>query len=164
MHELLGDIDGFLAKLVDALYDDGINVTSYELDHICYRVETSEQYEHHKQELGKLGEQLSENVINGRPIAVYKLHEPIRFRGRKIYCVEVPAPKDGYPYPKGLEHAEFVIDCSFEEFMNRHKKVKFDTRFMNNPNNPDIIINYDGFCVKFHQQSLEKVIEIEKLS
>ena len=162
MHRFLGDIEGFLSKVFLALKTDGIDVSTYLLDHICYRVETSDRYEQCKMELSKSGQQLSENMINGRPISTYKLREPIVFEGRAIACVEVPAPKAEHNYPEGLEHVEFVIDCSFDEFMGRYARVRFDISNMNNPRNPDVKIQYHGFCVKFHLSSLEDVICYEQ--
>lgn len=162
IYSLLGDIDGFLDKVLTALADDGIDVSDSEMDHICYRVETQERYEAVKDELSELGELLSEAVINGRPIATFKLAEPIVYKDREIYCVEVPSPKKNYKYPEGLEHAEFVIGESFGYFIATHPKVKFDAKDIAKANNPDIKIEYKGFSVKFHRESLEEVIKHEK--
>jgi predicted metalloenzyme YecM len=41
---VLGDATPFLKKVFAALKKDNINVSEYELDHICYRVETVERY------------------------------------------------------------------------------------------------------------------------
>lgn len=158
----LGDIDGFLKKVLTALENDGIDVSKYELDHICYRVETQGTYNQLKTELSKVGELLSETMISGRPISTYKLNTPIIFRTREISCIELPTPKQCSLYPEGLEHAEFVIDESFDDFMNKYPAVKFDTASINKPINPDLRVEYSGLSVKFHHKPLEEVIRYEQ--
>ena len=160
----LGDIDGFLEKVLTELKDDGIDASDLELDHICYRVETLERYRELKRELSKQGELVSEAEIRGRPIAVYRLREPIIFKDRRIYCVELPSPKEGTPYTDGLEHVEFVIKDSFSDFMKKHSDVKFETSDITKPVNPDIRIKYEGFSVKFHNKPLEDVVRYERYS
>ena len=43
--ENLGDPTQFLDETFKELHNDGFDVSGYELDHICYRVETMERYE-----------------------------------------------------------------------------------------------------------------------
>lgn len=162
IEDILGRSEEFLGKIFSSLQGDGIDVADYELDHICYRVETQERYEELRDVLYSCGEMLIESEINGRMISTFKLDEPIEYQGREIYCVELPSPKRGSPYPEGYEHVEFVIDREFDEFMNLYPEVEFETKALCKKSNPDVSAKYNGFCVKFHQNSLEKVIEFEK--
>lgn len=159
---MLGDVNNFLAKVFDALSRDGVDVSGCELDHVCYRVETSERYGELKQKLASQGELLVESEVGGRLIATYKLRQPILYQTRKIECVELPSPKKGTVYAEGLEHAEFVIGVDFENFMKAYPLVNFDTSALSKSVNPDVRVQYDGFSVKFHRESLEQVIEKEK--
>ncbi|KAJ3177800.1 hypothetical protein HDU87_004322 [Geranomyces variabilis] len=93
------------------------------------------------------------------------------FVERVIDVVELPAPKPGRLYPSGLEHVEVVVDdMSLEDFAARHPDVKFDWSGMKKPLNRDLRVDFrqgggvetGGFSVKFHEQTLEKVIEMEK--
>lgn len=156
---LLGDASPFLIRLFSCLKKDKINVSHYELDHICYRVETVEKYFELKEKLSAYGELLSEKEIAGRPISTFKLKRPIKFANRNIYCLELPAPKEGSNYQEGYEHGEFVIDTNFQDFMDLHKYVNFDTKAKDKPINPDISVKYDRLSVKFHRHSLEYVIK-----
>jgi uncharacterized protein len=160
--EILGDVGSFLEKTFFYLDHDGIDVSSYELDHLCYRVDSKERYQKLQAELSRLGTLLNEAEINGRKISTYKLTDPILFNGRQIFLVELPSPKDGSPYPEGLEHSEFVIPERFGDFMKRHPSVPFDLSDIQKKSNPDIKIKYDGFSVKFHNKSLEMVIKTEQ--
>ncbi len=159
---MLGDVDSFLKRVFDALGKDGIDVSNSKLDHVCYRVETSERYDEMKQKLASQGELLVEAEVGGRLIATYKLKHPILYGNRKIECVELPSPKKGTDYLEGLEHAEFVIEVSFEEFMRTYPLVSFDTSALSKSVNPDVRVQYAGFSVKFHRESLENVIAKEQ--
>ncbi|KAJ3149023.1 hypothetical protein HDU89_004025 [Geranomyces variabilis] len=174
----------FLTRVVSSLQTLGISLPpNYAIDHICYRTSTTDEYTRRKAELAMLGTLLVENDIGGRLIACYKLHAEHALRwlqstaasgvesiDRLIDVVELPAPKPGRLYPSGLEHVEVVVDdMSLEDFAARHPDVKFDWSGMKKPINRDLRIDFreggvegGGFSVKFHEQTLEKVIEIEK--
>lgn len=158
LNQLLGSPTPFLNGLFAALAEDRIDVSSYELDHLCYRVVELKRYEELKDQLTLLGSLLGENIIGGRPIATFQLQEPIHYRERKIQVLELPAPKSGRNYPEGYEHVEFVIDQPFEAFMAQYPKLKFETKGINKLVNADIQLQYQGFGVKFHRQSLANVI------
>lgn len=158
METILGPITPFLDRIFQLLDQDGIDVSQYELDHVCYRVETEEEYEHLKTLLHSLGDLLTESLIGGRPIATFKLFEPIQCKGRKIWCVELPSPKTGSPYSAGYEHVEFVIDQSFAEFMGRYSTLSFKTKGMSKKVNPEISRKYGDLAVKFHHHTIEYVI------
>ena len=170
---ILPDAHPFLERIFEGLANKGIDVNDYELDHICYRVETLSEYESLKIELSKEGELLGENEINGRPIFVVKLDEPIVYpKGNKIksddldgegekrliYSVEVPAPKQNSPYSKGFEHVEFVIDTNLNAFKSQYPNIEFDEKGASKTLNPDLRLRLGQYSVKFHEQSLEYVI------
>jgi hypothetical protein len=158
LHQLLGPPEPFLRKLFDALKKDHLDVGHYELDHICYRVASNERYEELKKELGELGQLLGETMIGGRPIATFRLYTPIRYEEREIFVLELPAPKAGSDYPEGYEHVEFVIDQTLEDFMARYPDLDFKAKGLQKAVNADVQLQYEGFGVKFHRQSLEYVI------
>jgi predicted metalloenzyme YecM len=174
------DIVGSCAPLIEKAYEHlrqcGISMEDFEIDHVCYRTSTKEEY---KSTISRLceaggGQVLVEGLIGGRPIAIVKLSSPIVVRRWSIPCVEVPCPKFGRPYASGLEHIELVIggpDSSpldsrqaLEEFALRHPSVEFDRRAIDKHINADISLSLPGeeFSVKFHLCSLERVVELEK--
>ncbi len=156
--DLLGDIEGFVDKVFDILDKEGIDVSESYLDHICYRVETQEEYKEFQTELEKYGYLLTEKEINGRPISSYKLIEPIVLHENEISVVELPSPKADTPYKRGLEHAELVIVEDFKTFMGLYPSTKFNMKAANKAVNPDVSIKYDGITIKFHHKPLEYVI------
>jgi predicted metalloenzyme YecM len=162
LQAVLGDPTAFLDRLFAELAAVGIDVARFPLDHVCYRVASSERYAELKPRLATAGELLHEAMIGGRPIATYKLHEPIVYAGRRIDLVELPAPKPGRTYDEGYEHAEFVITESFVAFMARYPHVAFDTDGAHKPVNAELRVPLGALSVKFHHQSLEDVIARER--
>jgi len=153
----------FVAETVKEVFELGMELGPFEIDHICFRVETLAQYENYKKEFAQVGALLSEALINGRPIATYKLHRPIELGPKRIPCVEIPAPKEGSPYSLGFEHIECVVPEALTRFIQKYPQLKFDARAIKNPINPEISLKVpSGKTVKFHNQSLEAVIAIEK--
>ncbi|MCO6491734.1 MAG: VOC family protein [Phaeodactylibacter sp.] len=158
VYDILGDPSSFLDRLFNALREKGIDVSNCELDHLCYRVESVERYEELKAALSGTGKLLSGKAVGGRPIATFKLKEPLLYQGRRIWCLEIPAPKPGSPYPEGFEHAEFVIRQCFPDFIGQYPGVDFDTKALGKRINPEVRLQFEGFSAKFHRQSLEYVI------
>ena len=118
---------GFLNNLFQKIKSQNIDIQNFELDHICYRVETVERYKVIKKELSKIGKLLVESEVGDRPIATFRLEKALIFEDRKIYVVELPAPKPHNRYKEGFEHVEFVISEGFETFMKRYALCYFDT-------------------------------------
>ena len=91
---MIEDYRRFLDMILGIIEIVGIDVRGYELDHMCWRVETEEQYEEYKEELSKMGELLVESEVKGRMISVYKLDKPLVYGERVIDVIELPAPKE----------------------------------------------------------------------
>ncbi|MBX2872739.1 MAG: VOC family protein [Saprospiraceae bacterium] len=159
LEQILGPITPFLDQIFQHLTEDNILVNNYELDHICYRVANEERYLELKHQLADHGELLTESIIGGRLISTFKLHQPYRYQNREIQCLELPAPKEGSPYPEGFEHAEFVIQESFEVFMSKYSHLTFKTKGIQKPVNPEISLKYTDLSVKFHHHPIEYVIK-----
>ncbi len=161
--DLLWDPCVFLDRAFQHLENDKIDVSIYELDHICYRVETLEEYSHICEQLLDYGVLLSEAMIQWRPISTYKLASPIAYKGREIYCVEIPSPWAHQKYLTWYEHVEFVIDEDLTDFMFRYNYIVFTTNWIDKKINPDVSVRYsDTMAVKFHNNTLEDVIKYEQ--
>lgn len=133
----------------------------WQIDHICYRVESLERYEELKQHLGNLGTQVIESPVQGRPIATFKLNHPFFFMDRQIDVLELPAPKAGKIVKDGFEHIEVVVDQTFSEIQSSYPKVTFKESGLKKDFNPELAMKLDGVVIKFHHQSLESVINLE---
>lgn len=156
----LGSIEPMLSEITTQANDDGITLEKYTIDHVCYRVATSERYYEIKEELVKHGTCIGEYVINGRPIATILLHTLFKYWAFEIECIELPAPKPGKIYEEGWEHAECAVGLNLMEFMKLHSEISFITDGLHKSINPEIERKYDHFTLKFHEHTLRYVVEI----
>ena len=160
----------FLNTIFRQLQAKGVDVSGYFCDHMCYRVATVEEYKSLKDQLATVADLLREEMIGGRPIATYKLQVPIGYDGgpfadgnRSIPLLELPSPKPGSSYASGLEHVEFVIPDSLDKFTASYPDFAWDMKGAQKALNADVRLALAGdISVKFHNQSLEEVVEYEK--
>lgn len=132
----------------------------YILDHICYRVGTQDRYRELKKTLLKSNELLTETMINGRPIATFRLAEPLVYKNRRIDLLELPSPKKGSAYSEGYEHIEFAIGENPAHLLARYPDLNWDKKGLGKVVNNDLRLNLgDGMNVKFHQYPLDYVIK-----
>ncbi len=171
MISFLGSPDDMLQTIFSRMAELGLP-TDLTCDHICYRVETLDQYEKLKEQLATVGTKISEVPIAGRPISIFKLNRPYMYHNRQIRYVELPAPKEGSPYPEGWEHAEFVVGlsvptdtiASLNNFMAQYPSVQFKQPKTQRAVNPEATVKIsDRYNAKFHPQDIETVIELEHL-
>jgi len=152
----------FLSKLFNLIKENSVQIHDWKIDHICYRTSSESHYQEMKKTFETYGELLIESDVNGRMISTYKLFKPILFQHYSIPLVEVPAPKMGKTTIAGFEHAEFVANISFEEIEKQNTHLSFDKKGTLKTINPELAVSLGDLAIKFHHQSLEQVIEIEK--
>ena len=152
----------FLTQIINQLHAKHLNINDLFIDHICYRVETTERYYELKNELEKENQLLVESTVNGRNIAVFKLKQPITFQHWEIPLLELPSPKSGSHYEEGWEHIECVTNEPLESFIENHPNLTFDLKGFSKPINREIRLNLGKSSVKFHEMSLLRVIELEQ--
>jgi predicted metalloenzyme YecM len=162
-HPIIGDYESFLTALLDRMRLAGIDLAGLPvIDHVAYRVETEERYAELKEALAGIATLASEETINGRPICIFRLDEPLRCQGYEIPAVELPAPS-ATPYPEGLEHAEFVIP-DIARFMERYSRLAFITKDLGQPANPHVAVQFGSLAAKFHTRSILEVVVLQKAS
>lgn len=133
------------------------------IDHACYRVADLAAYEAFKLNFSSIGTLLSEALINGRPIATYKLRQKTPISPHfSIDVVELPAPRGDAGYQQGFEHIEVVTRVSLESFMARYPATVFRKHNLGAKINRDVSVNLTHGLVKFHEQSLEDIITHEQ--
>lgn len=163
LHTIIGDYPSFLTQVLQEIRDAGFDFTDFvQMDHMCYRVPSLERYELKKRELTKVGKLLGEAQINGRPIAVFRLNEPIYSEGWRIDSIELPAPKDGVEIKEGLEHVEMVLFDDMEAFLKKYSDKSFGMQAADRGINPDIVFRLPTYTVKFHLLNLPTVVYLEK--
>ncbi|WP_127716955.1 VOC family protein [Halobacteriovorax sp. HLS] len=154
-------MESFLHKLEDNLESEGIDLCSLEIDHLCYRVDSEERYDELKSDLALENKLLHEAMISNRPIATFKMKEAFIYKNITIPLLELPSPKPGSDYTEGFEHAEAVINMSFEKFSHKYPHIEFDWKAAKKSHNPELRISFGDISIKFHHHSLEDIIESE---
>lgn len=162
IEQILNDSKSYILKSFEDLVEAKLNEFFSEIDHVCYRVESVERYELLKKQFEVSHELLSDALVNGRPISTFKLNTPIKLEnGIEIPLFELPSPKPGSDYKEGFEHIEVVTNCTLDQLIETRTDIKFNLKNKDASINADISAMFKNGLVKFHEQSLEKVIEEE---
>jgi uncharacterized protein len=159
---IIGNYHDFLEQALAELAEAGFSDAEFsQLDHLCYRTVSEQNYREKKQRLESVGALLNEVLISGRHIATYRLNEPIIHSPWRIDSIELPAPKEGSPHPEGLEHIELVLYDDFDTFQKRHSGRTFVTTALTRLPNPELGYKLPTCSVKFHLMSLPTAIYLE---
>ncbi len=152
----------FLNSLMIDLQQSEVDLKHWDIDHLCYRVETQAQYFEAQNLFKEMGQLLIESPVNGRMISTYKLHKPIRHSGRTIDIIELPAPKAGKITITGFEHIEVVVDETLTSLSEKYYRIPQDKGGLRKDFNAELELIFSSGALKFHYQSLESVVRIEK--
>lgn len=156
---ILDQFPPFLDKLLENINKFGIDVSKYELDHVAWYASSSENYDKLIPKFKEFSEMTREAIVGGRRVGIFKLNEPMQYKSYSILAIELIENKPDQVITSGPEHAEFVIDVTFEEFLAMYPDVKFNESAVYREEFPMIILKLeDHMQVKFH---LENVLEME---
>ncbi len=162
LKEIIGDYPAFLDDILGRVTTEGFDLADFvQIDHMCYRTTSAENYEDKKAELASVAKLLGETIINGRPISTFRLTEPVMRPPWRIDAIELPAPKAGSDYQEGLEHVEFVLYDDFPTFLKKYEGKPFEMRAADRGINPEISLQLGELSVKFHLLNLPTVVYLE---
>lgn len=161
--DVLGEYKSFLDGVFKELNALKVDVSNFEIDHICYRVKNKNRYNELKSQLSSISKLLSEQLINGRYICIFELEEPLLYKNYSISCIELPQPKEEQTYKEGFEHIEFVIPTGLEEFRHKYSYLHLNTKNSNDSRNPDISLKMNSnTSVKFHLEHIKTLVLEDK--
>lgn len=153
----------FLKSLFSDLEKKNITLkNSWDIDHICYRCASDEEYSELTKYFLHFSDLLIESPVNGRLISTFKLHRPIAFKDWLIELIEVPAPKKGKVTKSGFEHIEVVCDENLLDLSHKFDSSLVNTGGLAKEFNQELELTLGEENVKFHNYSLESVIRLEK--
>ena len=177
---LQSDTEKFSERILEALKMLGITEASSALaiDHACIRLSSAEKAEQLVFETTENGQIISLAEVNGRPIYIVELKQPVSILGKPVQALEIPHPKPEQKYQEGWEHVEFVLPeaentpegiekAFFEQFPNLSKdqliqqcefKVSEPHSETDQLANPTISLKINGIGLKFHAQPIQKVV------
>lgn len=154
----------FLDKLFTEIEARGIDITGFQLDHLAYRTESEPVFTGLKPKFAKFGRLVHEGQISGNTVCIYKLHQPLSYRDQNIPAVELIGPHETINYPTGFEHAEFIIEESFEDLIDKYPSINWDKSALVRPVCPMLKLALGKFLqVKFiHEPILEIAGKLKK--
>lgn len=162
LESIIGDYTEFLNDILSRVDDQGFDVKDFiQIDHMCYRTTSMENYLQKKDELASVATLLGETLINDRPISTFRLLSPVIHGQWRIDAIELPAPKAGKDVPEGLEHIEFVLYDDIPTFLKKYEGKPFEMRAADRGINPEIGLKLRDYTVKFHLLNLPTVMYLE---
>lgn len=177
LDDLKQDMARFEQSLMNFSERLGINLAEHEADHVavrCHQFATAERW---KAGLLQIGTQFSEAMINGRPICLFKLHQPLNLAGWQIDVIELPWPGEKLYRHEGWEHVEIVLRGEPETLGVRamallsddaltQPGISFKTSAPKGENerlpNPTLAVTDGQTTIKFHPWRLEEIVASEQ--
>lgn len=153
----------FVRRLFLEGVEKEIDFNCFDLDHLCFRVSSMPEYQKYSEKLSGFSSLVTESMVNGRPISVYKLHQSWVTSAFSVEFIELPAPKKGTDYRTGFEHIE-IVPIKTMDFRGKGGLGRFDSPALDMTSmiNPEYLLQLPSGLVKCHFTSLKRVIEIEK--
>ncbi|HUC95762.1 MAG TPA: VOC family protein [Candidatus Saccharimonadia bacterium] len=162
LNDLIGDYPAFLDDIFGRVVQEGFDLDDFvQVDHMCYRTTSTENYLQKQAELKTVASLLGETMINGRPISTFRLNRPVLHDPWRIDAIELPAPKSGAQHVEGLEHVEFVLYDDIPTFLKKYESKPFEMRAADRGINPEIGLQLGEYSVKFHLLNLTTVVYLE---
>lgn len=87
---ILGDVNTFLDKAFSHLDEAGVDVSRYEMTHLCYRVASEEEFLRKKEDLLHVSTLISEVLAEGQPYLVFKLNHPLTYHEYEVSLIAFP--------------------------------------------------------------------------
>ncbi|MEE4410677.1 MULTISPECIES: VOC family protein [unclassified Serratia (in: enterobacteria)] len=154
-----------------------LDLSQFSADHISVRCHQNTTAERWRQGLLQCGSLLSETTINGRPICLFDLTQPLQVGPWLIDCVELPYPGDKrYPH-EGWEHVELVLSGDPASLYARALSHLPDEALLapwiklkqSSPRgeserlpNPTLAITDGSVTIKFHPYSIREIVASEQ--
>ena len=152
----------FLDLVFNLMKIKNFSIKNWSIDHLCYRVIDKNAYHQKKCDFSNFSKLLVESEVNGRLISTFKLNEPILYEDRIIDLIELPEPKPNNNYKEGFEHFEVIVPVPFQTLIEENPHLHFDLSGLKKDFNQELKLKLDSVQIKFHQMSLESVINLEQ--
>ncbi len=177
LEDLVADMPRFVTALSAFAEKLQLDLSAYHADHISLRCHQNTTAERWRKGFEQCASLLNETEINGRPICLYSLNQPLEVGPLRIDLVELPYPGEKrYPH-EGWEHIEIVLSGGVEGFYARALAELADQALtapgiklkQSSPKgeherlpNPTLAITDGTVTIKFHPHSLRDIVASEK--
>jgi len=177
LQDIVDDLPGFADALQALAGRLGLDMTPLHADHISLRCHQNATAARWRKGFEQCATLLSENIINGRPVCLFKLHSPLILAHWSFHIVELPWPGEKrYPH-EGWEHIEIVLPGPAESLNARALALMSDEGLRQTgisikssapkaagetlPNNT-LAVTDGKVTLKFHPWSIEAVVASER--
>ncbi|WHP81640.1 VOC family protein [Edwardsiella anguillarum] len=177
LRELAADLVRFEQALTHLASALSLDLAHFTADHISLRCHQTETADRWRRGFLRLGTLLAENIINGRPICLFDLAQPLRVGPWLIDCVELPYPGEKrYPH-QGWQHVELVLAGPPDTLHRRALALLPDEALLapgirltfSHPRgegerlpNPTLAVGDRLTTLKFHPYSLREIVASER--
>lgn len=177
LQDLVADLDRFSQAITGLAERIGLDISPLAADHISLRCHQNTTAERWRAGLEKCGSLFSESLINGRPVCLYKLAQPVCVAHWTFTLIELPWPGEKrYPH-EGWEHIEIVLPGAAETLNSRALALLNDDGLLetgiavktSTPKaegerlaNTTLAISDGKVTLKFHPWSLEEIVLSER--
>ena len=177
LQDLADDLPRFVSVLTAFAAKLQINLADFHADHISVRCHQNKTADRWRAGLARCSTLLNETEINGRPICLFTLDEPLTVGPLHIDLVELPYPGEKrYPH-EGWEHIEIVLPGEEEGLYTRALALIADDALImpgiklkqSAPKgeherlaNPTLAITDGSVTIKFHPHSLREIVASER--
>ncbi|MBS0846993.1 VOC family protein [Citrobacter sp. JGM124] len=177
LYDLVSDLSRFTQEITGLACRIGLDIAPLMADHISLRCHQNATAERWSAGLEKCGTLFSESLINGRPVRLFKLEQPVCVAHWNFTLIELPWPGEKrYPH-EGWEHIEIVLPGPAEGLHARALallgndglldtgiKVKTSSPAAEGETlpNPTLAITDGKVTLKFHPWSIEAVVLSER--
>lgn len=175
--DLTDDLQRFSRQLSELAERIGLDLQPLNADHISLRCHQNSTAERWRAGFEQCGELYSESEVNGRPICLFKLQQPVCVAGWEFTLIELPWPGEKrYPH-EGWEHVEIVLPGPAESLNQRALALLSDDGLLQKGitvktsapvvegerlPNTTFAITDGSVTLKFHPWSLEEIVESER--
>lgn len=174
----------FCTQITAFLDELGLLDQQLECDHVALRVNSKDAAERLSNHFDEQGKVISNNIINGRPILIFELNQPLQLSTLNIPCIELPYPSDKKYPVEGWEHIELVLPCTAQNCEDLEVALlalvptlqpvltgKTDIKVKrSSPQgeherlaNPTIAFKKGNICIKVHPHGIKAVIASEQV-
>ncbi|QIW14924.1 metalloprotein [Pasteurellaceae bacterium RH1A] len=176
-----GDLSQFEGKIRELAQVARIDLSQFEIDHLAVRMNDEQTAQAWQSLLLQGASLLKESQVNGRPIGLFSLHQPLVFLGQEVSIIELPFPKGKIYNEQGWEHIEIVFPMldqeSIEQWTARTlahfnlqakplkikvSQVKVEGERLPNPSIAiSLGTNLNSVCLKLHPYPIQTIIRSE---
>lgn len=183
-HEYLDDTWSEFSQKITALAAQlGLLDKPLDCDHVALRVNDIQAAKALSEHFCRQGSLISHNQINGRPIEIIELQQPLMLGKWSIACIELPYPGSKHYPQQGWEHIELVFPGDFtncqalevalvDTFPHLKPVLAEQTDIQvkrSSPQgqherlaNPTLAFKSNGICIKIHPHDIKAIIASEQ--